>query len=253
MSNYFYGRGEIFIGTRAADGKLEKGKTFHCPEFEVEVSDERLQHYNTSDAVKALDLDIVMQFMPKVRFVVDQYDERILALALAGETTEKTSGGSFTNQAFPTVAVGDVIPVPGGYSNLESLSLSDSAGTPADLTAGTHYTADLIKGLVTILNLGSFTQPFKAAGAENDDFEVISLANVPKAERFLRFSGINLADDDQKPVIIDLYRASLKPTKTAAKQDGSDVANWEFNPELLIDPNAPFSEAFGKFGRYVKG
>ena len=250
---YFYGRGNLFIGTRSAAGALEKGKSFHCPEFEIEVSDERLQHYNTSGAVKALDLDIVTQVMPKVRFVVDEYDEKILALALGGAVTEKTSGASFSALAFPTLAVGDVVPIPGGYSNLASLALTDSNGTPATLTAGTHYTVDLAKGLVTILSLTGKTQPIKAAGAENDAFNVISIANIPKSERFLRFSGINLADDSQKPVIIDIYRASIKPVKTAAKQTGSDVGSWEFNPDLLIDEYAPFSEAFGKFGRYVKG
>lgn len=249
---YFYGRGLVFIGTRVS-GKLGPGQEFHCPEFEIEVGSERLQHYNTSEAEKALDLDIVTQWDAKLRMVIDEYDEEILATALAGETTEKTSGASFSAQAFPSgIAVGDVVPVPGGYSNLETLAITDSAGTPATLSAGTHYTADLSKGLVTFLNLGSYTQPFKAAGSENDDFHVISIANVPKVEKFVRFNGINLADDDQNPVILDIYRASIKPSKVAAKQTGNDVGSWEFEADLLIDSTAPFSEAFGKFGRFVK-
>jgi len=251
--SYFYGRGDLFVGERDASGKFTKGKSFHCPEFEIEVADERLQHINTSEAVAALDLDIVTKFDPKCRFVVDAYDESIIAMALAGETTEKTTGASFSALTFPTVAVGDVLPVPGGYSNLDSLVVTDSNGTPATLSAGTHYTVDLLKGLVTFLNLASYTQPFKAAGAENDDFNVVSIATVGKVEKFLRFSGVNIAEDGNPPVTIDIFRASIKPSKVTAKQTGNDVGQWEFEPMLLIDPNAPFSEGFGQFGRFVKG
>jgi hypothetical protein len=253
---YFYGSGKIFIGTRDAGGKFEPGAEFHCPSFEVEVEDERLQHKNTSGAKRVLDLDISLETMPKVKISIDTYSEEILAMALGGEATEKTSGSSFLAASYPFpsgIAVNDVVPVPGGFSNLESLVITDSNGTPATLTAGTHYTVDLASGLVTFLNLGAFTQPFKAAGSENDNFHVISIGTATKKEKFVRFSGVNVADEDQKPHIIDLYRASFKPTKVAPKQTGSDVATFEFDVPLLADPNAPFSEDFGQYGRYVKG
>lgn len=251
---YFYGSGSVFIGTRSADGKFEKGKIYHCPDFEIEVEDERIQHKNTSGAKRELDLDVSIETMPKVRIVIDEQDEEILALGLGGEATEVPTGASFSAKLFPSgIAVGNTLPVPGGYSNLESLTITDSAGSPATLTAGTHYTADLEKGLVTFLNLGAYTQPFKAAGAENDEFSVVSIGTDTKAEKFIRFSGVNVVDDDQAIHNIDLYRGSFKPTKVAGKQTGTDVASQEFDVPLLADPNAPFDENFGRYGRWLKG
>ena len=46
---------------------------------------------------------------------------------------------------------------------VSSLVVVDSAGTPATLTAGTHYTADLDFGALQFLDTTGFTAPFKAA------------------------------------------------------------------------------------------
>ncbi|HEY8562794.1 MAG TPA: hypothetical protein VIL74_20620 [Pyrinomonadaceae bacterium] len=252
---YFYGRGEFFLGEIDADGNLLAGESFHCPEFEIEVEQERLQHENTSNAVAALDLDIVIKHMPKCRFVIDTFSESILANALSGEASVVETGNSFSAKAFPNpVVVGKTYPVPGGYSNLESFTMTDSAGTPATPTAGTHYSVDLPKGLVKFLNLGSFTQPFKAAGAEVDGYKAISIATIGTVLRFGRFAGINLADEEnQTPFTATLYKMSINSNKIALKSTGSEVNSYEFNPSLLIDPNAPFAGALGQFGHLMVG
>jgi hypothetical protein len=251
---YFYGSGDIFIGTRDTSGRFLPGRSFHCPAFEVEIEDERLQHKNTSGAKRQLDLDISLETMPKVNLTIDNYDQDILAIALGGVVTEVDTGNSFSALAFPSaIAVGDIVPVPGGYSNLDSLTITDSAGTPATLTAGTHYTVDLLKGLVTFLNLGAYVQPFKAAGAEVDSFNVISIGDDTIVEKFIRFSGVNVADEDQGIFTIEFYRASFKPAKVSAKQTGGEVAGFEFEVAVLADSSAPFDEDFGQFGRMIKG
>src|SRR5215203_2799089 len=116
---YLYGTGDTFIGDRAADGKFQPGKVYHTPEFEVEVEDERLQHKNTSGPKRQLDLDISLETMPKIRMVVDTFDDEILAIGAGGESTEVETGDTFSAELFPAgIAVGDVVPIPGGWSNL---------------------------------------------------------------------------------------------------------------------------------------
>lgn len=249
---YLLGRGCVYIGERDATGLFKAVREFHTPEFELEVATEYAEHMNSCDAVKARDLRIVASQDAKARLVIDTHDPEILAYALGGEVTEQASGGTFTAKAFPSgIVAGDIVPVPGGYVNLESLTITDSAGSPATLTAGTHYTADLENGLVTFITVGSYTQPFKAAGSENDAFDIVSIATETSIERFIRFAGINIADGD-KPVIVDIFRASVGSSKVAAKNEGNEVAKFEFELALLRDENAPFSEDFGRYGRYVK-
>ncbi|HRJ90429.1 MAG TPA: hypothetical protein PLX39_17265 [Pyrinomonadaceae bacterium] len=251
---YFLGRGCVYIGERSASGAFNKVQEFHCPELEVEVTNEKAEHYNSCNALKVKDLSIATQVDAKCRMVLDTHDPKILAIALGGEYTEIETGATFSALPFPAAIVaGDILPVPGAYTNLASLTITDSAGSPATLTAGTNYTADLNKGLVTFINVTGFTQPFKAAGAENDPLDAVSIGTVEQIERFIRFVGVNIATDANTPVTLDLWRASINPSKFQIKNEGNEVARYEFEPMLLSDPNAPFSEDFGTYGRFVQG
>lgn len=251
---YLLGRGSVYIGTRDAAGAILAVKEFHCPEFEISVETEHAEHWNSSGEVKARDVYVAVKEDAKARIVLDEHDSDVFAMALGGTVTKATVGATFTAKAFPgsTIAAGDKYPVPGGYANLASLTITDSAGTPATLAAGTNYTVDLAAGVVTFTLVAGFTQPFKAAGAEANNSEIVSIATKGSVEKFVRFDGINIADNN-KTVIVDLYRASFSPNKVQVKTEGNDVHKSEFEAVLLKDSNAPFSAAFGQFGRYVKG
>lgn len=247
---YFLGRGCIYIGERDAAGKFLKVKEVHTPEFEVEVTQERAEHYNSCGSQKVKDLDIPTQTDVKARLVVDSNMVEILELAFAG-TAEDTTDLTFSAQAFPAgLAVGDIVPVPGGFNNLDTLTLVDSTNTPVSLVVGTHYTVDLAAGLVTIKSLTGLTQPLKASGEQKADLVMLGIGTDGTKERFIRFSGVNIADDD-KPIVVDLYKASVRPTKTMVKNEGNEVNKHEFEVILLADPNAPHTAAFGKYGKYV--
>jgi hypothetical protein len=249
---YFLGRGKIYIGERGANGEFLAVAEFHCPEFEIDASEiEFLDHDNTSDVIAVRDLHIATKFTPKLALKIDTMTPMLLAMALGGEVTEVENGSSFSAKAFPTIAVGETLPIPGGYSNLDSLTITDSAGSPATLSAGTHYTADLLAGLVAFKNLGSFTQPFKAAGSEADDFSAVSIATVPATEKALRFVGVNIADTSHPRMVADILRASFDATKFMPKSSANEVQTFDFAPQLLADPHSPFNGDFGPYGRVM--
>lgn len=251
---YFLGRGCVWIGTRSAAGAFEAIEEFHCPEFEIDGGEvEYIDHFNTCEAIAQRDLHIATKFQPKVAFKIDTFTPKLVAAALGGEVTEVPTGNSFSAKAFPTVAVNKSYPVPGGYSNLESLTITDSNGTPATLTANTHYTVDLVTGIVTFINLASYTQPFKAAGSEADDFNVVSIATRSDVEKYIRFAGINIADPTNPPMNVDIYRASFDASKFMPKSSGNEVFQFDFNPMLLKDPYSPFTGTFGDYGRILIG
>lgn len=251
---YLLGRGPVYIGKRNAAGDILALEEFHAPTFEVDASEaEYAKHFNSNGKVKALDLNVLVQLTAKAKIVIDTNSPKILAASLGGEVTEIPVGGNFADKAFPAgLAVGKTYAIPGGFTNLDTLAITDSAGAPATLVAGVNYKANLAAGTITIINLGAFVQPLKAAGSEADAFSVISIATKATEENFVRFAGINLGDGD-KPIIIDLYRASFPTTKVSAKTDGNEVATFDFDVELLADPFAPFDAQFGQYGRVVQG
>jgi hypothetical protein len=240
-------RGCLFLGTFDAAGKKAAGIELHNTEISLTVEDTFAEHKNTCNAVVRIDARDLVERMVKAKMSIDDLKRDVLGLAFGGTSENVATGASFSAKVFPTVAVGDIVPVPGGYSNLESLSLTDSNGTPATLTAGTHYTADLEGGLVTFLNLASYTQPFKAAGSENDDFDAVGIANEGKQERWGRFKGIDVTNDDL-PVIVDFHRLSFSPSEVPLKQSGNEYSVVNFEPVLIADEEGDFDTDLGYYG-----
>ena len=246
---YILGRGDVFIGERNAAGALLAGRRFHCPSFELEVSAEYAEHKNSTGRMRVRDARIAVEQMAKLAMVIDTKDTEALAWSVGGAVTED-EGTTFSAKPFPTgLAVGDVIPIPGSYVNLDTLTITDSAGTPATLSLNTHYTVDMKNGLLTIVNLASYTQPLKAAG-ETKVGNIISIATETEIERFIRFNGIDIGDGD-KPIVVNVYRANIPPTKLVVKADGNEFTKFEFAPELLADSNAPFDGDFGQYAHVV--
>lgn len=253
MANkYWLLRGCLFVGKFNATGQKIGGEELHNVDLELTVEQTRIQHKNTCGEVTKIDAEDVVETMVKAKMTIDQVTKKLLALALGGEVTEKASGSTFTAKTFPTgLAVGDIVPIPGGYKNLDTLTLTDSTGTPVTLTAGTHYTADLRAGTIKILSLNTLIQPLIAAGEEKDDFDTISIATETKQERWVRFDGINL-NDNNNPVILDLHKVSFPPIATQFKNSGNDYSQFTFEPTVLADDNAPNSSGdFGPYGHVV--
>ena len=99
-----------------------------------------------------------------VNLTIEEFTKENLALALYGNHVVGTPG---TVTAEP---VGGAAPVPGdryflAHPKVSSLVVIDSAGTPATLTLGTHYTADTDFGALQFLDTTGFTAPFKASYA----------------------------------------------------------------------------------------
>ena len=132
---------------------------------------------------------------------------------------------------------------------MSALTVVDSAGTPATLTAGTHYTADEDFGAIQFLDVTGLTAPFKASytfGAATE----IGIFTQPLPERFLRLEGVNTAAGNAK-VLIELYRVAFDPLK---KFDiiSNDLNKFELEGSLLADSTKPYDAVLGQFGRIVQ-
>lgn len=255
-SDFMYLHGRLFLSPRNASGYatsfVEMPST---SDIELTLETTEVEHVDKSNATASLDLSIPYMIKGSGKVVCDSSLARVIALALFGAETT-VSGGSFTATQFEItsgVAVGDILPLPGGKTHASSLVITDSTPeTPSTLTLGTHYTiVDADAGLIQFGpgSLASFQQPFNAAGTEAAG-KGIGIFKQRTAERIARFMGINVADDDAIKVI-DFYRMQFSPAGTwKVIGDGTEVQKWELPFKLLKDATKPSSATFGQFGRY---
>jgi hypothetical protein len=159
------------------------------------------------------------------------------------------STGSVTDEP-----VGGATPVVGdryflAHPKVSALVVVDSAGTPATLTLGTHYTADTDFGSIQFLDVTGLTAPYKASYTYGVATE-IGIFTQPLPERYLRLEGLNTAQANAK-VLVELYRVAFDPLKELSLI--SDEYNkFEMEGSLLADTTKPYDALLGQFGRIVQ-
>lgn len=255
-TDYYFGHGEAWLGTRTSAGAVS---SFDIPlpeidELSFSIATEKVEHMSKRASIASKDLSIVKSVALNGKIVCSVSTADLLKMYLYGNKLT-IAGGSFIASAaiFPSgIAVGDILPIPGGRKNITGLSIVDSTGSPVTLTLGTHYEiTDAAAGLVKFLDVtsNSVAQPFKAAGTEGAGTGV-QLLTQRVYERYLRFKGINIADND-KSVIVDLYKCQIEPAKDwTLLNSGNEVNKYEIGFECLKDTNIVGTSVLSQYGNY---
>lgn len=250
-TNYYFGHGEGWAGLRTAAGAVSNFDVA-LPEInsaKITITAEDIEHVSKRQAVAGKDLKVTHMLALTGELNVSVHTKEMLALYLYGNSGA-ISGGSFSNAAFPSgIVATNVLPIPGGRTNVSSLVITDSAGSPATLTPGTNYSVDLNNGVVTFIDVTGFTQPFKAAGTEAPS-EGVGLLTTRVQERYLRLGLINVADGDKR-CSLDLYRVFFGPANEwQLLNDGTEVNSYVIPFEALKDTAVDPAATWGQFGRY---
>ena len=89
--------------------------------------------------------------------------------------------------------------------NVQSFTSLTDVGAATTYTAGTDYEIiDLAAGMILILDGGAITEGQEVeANYATGDSEVVSAFSKPNTEYWLRFNGLNTAENNN-PVVIDL-------------------------------------------------
>lgn len=254
VGEYYYGHGKAWLGDRTAAGLVDNFDV-SLPEIDtmsISLTKESIEHVSKRDSIAFKDLKVTRMVSGSGKIVCAQHTADILRTYLYG-TKSTVTGGAFLAAAavFPTgIVAGDIMPIPNDRTHLSALtSIVDSAGSPATLVLGTDYEVDLDAGVVKFLNVGGYTQPFKAAGTEAAGTGV-GIFMQRTLLKWLRFHGINIADSDSD-VVIDLYKVDIEPaSEWTLLNDGADVNKYEIAFELLKDTTKSSSATFGQYGRY---
>jgi hypothetical protein len=184
-----------------------------------------------------------------LEMTLDEWLPEPLALALYGASAAVT-GSTVTNEVAPTGLIAGA-QIQTAHQFISSLVVHDSAGTPATLVLGTDYVlTSATLGLITLIGVGSYTQPFKLNYTYGNASALQMFSTVKAPERWVTFDGINT--NTGEPVIAELYRCQFDPVKDFGLID-DDWGGFDLTASVLYDSINAANSSFGGFGRLLTG
>jgi hypothetical protein len=238
-------QGKVYLGTRLSGGKpgalIDVGD---APDCKVSLSVDSESRKESRSGQRLESAKLITGKSASLALTLNYFSAENLALGLYG-TKQTVSGSTVSAESFPTgLVVGEAVVLEHG--NVSSLVITDSAGTPATLTAGTDYVLDnAANGVVIIKNLGSYTQPFKAAYAYGDSVDVTMFTADPP-QRYFLLDGINTITNER--VKVRLYKVQLDPTSELSLINSS-FGQLTLAGSVLYDDEAILDADLGPFGK----
>jgi hypothetical protein len=245
--NYYYGQGRISLATRdPVTGALGAWRWVgDASALSVKLTAQKVQHNESFSGQVAETVSFPTKKTSTVDITLNQLDPDNLALALFG-TKQATVAGTVTAEDVGTLAAGDTFYL--ANPGVSAVVITDSTATPKTLVEGTDYTVDDANfGRCTLVNVGTYTMPLKAAysyAARN----AVGMFTAPQPSVALRYEGVNLAQGNA-PVLVDLYKVNTDPLADLALiTTGTDVAGMQITGGVLLDTTKPSTGPLGQFG-----
>lgn len=181
----------------------------------------------------------------RLSITLDEWLTENLALGLYGTQIDVT-GATVTDEALPTgLAANDLVVL--DKPMISAVTITDSAASPATLVANTDYSIESAnRGIIKILNVGSFTQPFLVDYTYGTHKSLAMFTNVTPPERYIVFEGIDTVNGMK--VAIDLYRMQFNPT-TGFGLINDEWGTLQLEAVALYDTINAANANLGGFGR----
>ena len=245
--SYFYGQGRVSVAVR--DPSTGVPGPFRwvgdVSAFSVKLTTTQVEHKESFSGQRALVVSFPNEKAANVDMTLHQIDPDNLSLVLYGATTSTATGTATAESLGATVADGDEIYL--ANPGVSALVITDSTGSPLTLVAGTDYTLEPNFGRVTILNIGTYVQPFKAAYSYAAR-KAVGLFTTGQPSLALRYEGINLAEGNA-PTLVELYKVAPGVVQELALiTTGNDVAGLAIAGGVLLDSSKPSTGGLGQFG-----
>lgn len=162
--NLTLGKGELWFnpftpGTVAGTGFEFLG---NCPELNLTVETEKLDHFGSTRGLREKDASIVIEKMVTGSFTCDDIRPANLARFIGGQaSTLTTASATASTTTIATVIpgrryqLGETVSNPTGVRKITNLVVTGTGGTPPTYVAGTDYVADLDLGVIDIVEGGA--------------------------------------------------------------------------------------------------
>lgn len=245
---YFSGQGTVFVATRDSNGNPTAFRDVgNVPSLKITLATDILDHKESKTGQRLTDLRILRERRATVDITLENWSKDNLKMLLYGTSSTVSSGASVTNESLGTRAVGDIVQL--AHPIVSALSVHDSAGSPATLVLNTDYSVDLNAGMIKILNLGSYTQPF-LVNYTYGALDTVQLFKDSAKERYLRFIGLNTANSNTA-VYVDLYRVVFDPAGDLELINDA-LAQFTLTGSILYDSVRDADSTLGGFGKIIQ-
>ena len=250
-TEYSYFRGRVAIFDRnATTGAVESGiYAGNCPDLKLGITKETIDHYESMSGLNRLDRRIQKTIGVELTLTLENIEKTIAEILVWGTQQTVASASNRTQTFHSGVQAGDLLLIDRvGLTSLDSLK--DSAGSPATLVLGTDYTVDLNFGVIKMLNVTGFTQPF-VAQFDSAAFTTVPIIGSDQPVRFVRFEGTNKGNPGQtQRRVFEFYYCPLEPVSEMALM-GDDLGKFELKSSCLVDDTREDDATFGPFGRIM--
>ena len=243
-------QGQIYVGIRTpvtgVPGPL--WWVANCPKAELAPKVERRIKRESWSGFREISKSRIKTRDAELTMTLEDINVNNVKIGLLGKNVT-TAGGAITAEAFPTVAVKDVVKLK--YPNATSIVITDSAGSPATLVLGTDYKVlDPKAGLIEILSLGAYTQPFKAAYTAAAVPVITGMEADDATEYYIYCALINTEPSTDQPIGIEIYRTAFDPTALLALIN-EDQGSFDVKATVLRDPVRALSNETGGYFRWI--
>jgi hypothetical protein len=246
MANLIYaGQGPIYIGDwNETLDTIENEVSVGCGNRVLKLSLERSTEV-IKESCSGQRLDLAEHETEKsatLALEMQEFSADTLAMAMYGASASIT-GSTVASETLPTMVAAGFYHTK--HPKISAITVTDSALTPATLVLDTDYSVDDADyGRLKILQLSTYTQPFKVAYtyATRKNIKPFSVSGVIKA---LRFDGISTVDNQKYRVL--LPKISFSPTSEFGFLS-DEAATLVLEGRLLMADVSGQDPVLGKFG-----
>lgn len=246
--SYYYGQGRVSLALRDPSTGVPGAFEWigDVSALSLKPTSDKVQHKESYSGQRGLVRSFPVGAALAVDMTLHQFDATNLARVLRSTVVSTVSGTVSAELLGATLAVGDEVYL--ANPGVSTLVITDSAsGSPATLTPDTDYSVDVNFGRVTILNIGSFVQPFTAAYSYAAR-SAVGMLTQGQQNFELKYEGLNLAESNA-PVIVDIYKLAPDIVQELAFiSTGNDVAPLAVTGAALLDSSKSATGALGQFG-----
>lgn len=250
---YFSGQGSLMVAERHTDG-TPKGFTRvgNVPSLEISIEVTKFEHKESCTGQRAIDLTVVQEKNGTFTMTLENFTPFNLALGFWGQEAQvaAATGGTARTFAWEYDKPHYLDAVSLNTINSVTVDPDTGGGGPQVLVLDDDYTIDLEYGTITFLSTGTIigsggTDPFPFTASADDTVEVdydsdayhnVDALTVTSQQRWIRFEGLNTIDE--KPVIVDMFKADIDPI-TGLALINEEIAAAEITGNLLIDTLQP--------------
>ena len=207
-NRYYIGQGRVYAGVRSCAGVVTNGLRYlgNCPELRITHNVDYITHNENTTGQRNKDLELQRTREVMTQITMESWDLDNLALLTTGIASEIV-GTTVTNETVRCPSV------KGSWVPLANINLS-SFTSLGSLVKDTDYIVDLKAGMIFFTPTGAATinTNYAASYTFDDTEKIISFNQLLQNEYFLRFAGLNTAEDNT-PVVIDAFRVKFRATE----------------------------------------